>query len=91
MAKKKNLAKVEEKLNTAINDNKKSMDKNINGLIARMSKLEKEMETINKERQAWKEEKEDSEKKRAMEHEAWKQEKMSMQKEIKDLQEEVTS
>ena len=57
MAKKEDLAKVEEKINT-IKDNKKMMDNTINGVITRMSKLEKEMEIINKERAIWKEEKE---------------------------------
>ena len=90
MAKKEDLAKVEEKINTTIKDNKKMMDNTINGAITRMSKLEKEMEMLNKERTIWRAEKEAWEKKREMEHEEWKQEKLLMLKEIKDLQEEVT-
>ena len=58
MAKKEDLVKVEDKLNTTIKDSKKMVDNTINGIITRMSRLEKEMELLHKERTAWKEEKE---------------------------------
>lgn len=74
------LTKVEDKWTTTIKDNKKMTDASINSIIARLSKMEKEMESVSKER-------EEREKERAM----WKKEKMEMQEAIDLLKGEVAS
>lgn len=74
------LAKAEDKWSTSIKENKKATDASITGIIARLSKMEKELESIAKERGAW-------EKAQA----AWKQEKMDMQEAIDLLKGEVAS
>ncbi|MCO5570234.1 hypothetical protein L7F22_023953 [Adiantum nelumboides] len=85
---KEDLLKMEENLNITIKDNKKTMDSTINGIITRLSKLEKETEALNKEREAWKKE-EEWEMKREKEKEEWKEAQEKWKKAREDMKEQI--
>ena len=71
MAKKDDLTKMEDKLTITIRDNKKLVDSTLNGIITRLSKLEKETEAFNKEKEKWRAEKEKWEMEMARERTTW--------------------
>ena len=67
------MTKMEDKLSITIRDKKKLVDSTLNGIITRLSKLEKETKAFNNEKEKWKVEKEEWEMERARERTTWQQ------------------
>ncbi|MCO5580337.1 hypothetical protein L7F22_034203 [Adiantum nelumboides] len=88
---KEEMAKIDDKFHTAIKENKKLVDSTINTIINRLSKLEKEVEALHKEKEEWTKEKETKEQEHKKETEKWKgaQEEWRKEKEKEEMQEQM--
>ncbi|MCO5612770.1 hypothetical protein L7F22_067040 [Adiantum nelumboides] len=73
-----NLAKMEDKLNGNVKENKKIVDTSMNAILIQLSKMEKDMETWQKEKEKW-------EKDRTK----WEEEKMAMQAQMETMKGEM--